>query len=397
MNFKISKFYLFSISVAFTLTLTLVFNFGCVEVKHKDKNQSTDSTTPPTNTSDNLKNINTNKDAFRFHSLLEDSGHAYHYRLKIEWQTPEGLTYPLHAYLNNEEVTTTPITSPLLLNIPAGQENLVELKIETEKNGWINLWNQTVQTPKDLYVFDQMTLNKKTQFKVQRIFFGDKGKIITMGNPLSIEANRLYSKGGSIETFPDGATAIANVNGRSGGTIDVLIEQGFGELTVNLRGESGGIGSNGPNWQTAQPDSPAGDGGAGICMELNPFSEKHCICPLPPKNGVDGAKGNKGLIGGPGSAGGNTGQINIEVKKPTDKFLVTMLKFPGLGGLGGPGGPGQKGGKPGEPGPRGHSSCPKASPGKFLGDGEQGDTGPSGPIGDSLPSCQTLGTEKTCN
>lgn len=365
------------------LIASLGSTISCVQVKRKgeDKNET------------NVQTMKIDNSRFGFQWSLEDTGKAFFYRFRLDWNT-DASEQPLHLFLNGENANQTAITSPLYLELPSGKDTLVEIKMQTEKNKWLALWSQRISTPDDIYIADLMILDKAKVMKAQRLFMSTKSKILTMGHPLKIEVQRLYSSGGIIETFPEGTKALTNVEGRSGGSIEIAMTEGIGDLTFFLRGENGGDGANGPEWDHPQADAPpAARDGKGVCFPIGGI----CDCIIPPANGNNGPKGNKGHTGYPGMNGGKSGSLSIKISEPNDEFQTFIHKSAGAPGRGGLGGPGQKGGNPSIAGRTGHHTCTRARNGVALGDGETGARGADGQIGAIEKSCLILVKDEQCN
>jgi len=184
---------------------------------------------------------------------------------------------------------------------------------------------------------------------------------------------------GYLQTFSQEYRATSNLDGRSGGKIEVKIIQGQGSLNVVMRGEDGLDGA------PALPAGPElkGANGDNAHFIKTQFIGGGLLCedPVPAKDG------SKGLPGHPGNNGGNGGDsgradvhnfsANLEVKLSTDG---------GQRGIGTIGGEGGEGGDAGA-GLSSILSCPALSPGVKGGKGDSGASGHSGHDGPKQQSC----------
>ena len=221
------------------------------------------------------------------------------------------------------------------------------------------------------------------------LYFEERAKLVTDGNPLNLILKEIESKDGSIETFLEDSATPDNFEGLSGNNIFIKAEKAVGHLSIILRGQNGGK-------RTDEP-APLGESGRGAtggkghdaqvsCYERPPEGEgRHsrphgqiCHCSRHAGNGGRGGQGAKGKTGYKGLNGGDSGNINIEIGD-SSKFEIDYDRIPGFGGEGSIGGLGGLGGHGGASGRAVHP-CRDGSHGP---QGEKGARGNKGEYGDS--------------
>lgn len=194
---------------------------------------------------------------------------------------------------------------------------------------------------------------KKLQFRNLELKDGAKFFISDFKGKIKIE--NLQSEKGSLQTFPNASRAKQG-DGRSVGGFDLLIQNGDGELEVNLFAEAGANGLNGPPPDAALMGAPGAEGQPAVFGEswgsgCIGGSGNVCIndtyykCTKPPQPGADGGQGKRGYQGRPGANGGSVKKIAIE--NLSSSLKINIYKREGKKGLGGAGG---EGGRPGVPG-----------------------------------------------
>ncbi|KYG67201.1 hypothetical protein AZI86_09335 [Bdellovibrio bacteriovorus] len=204
---------------------------------------------------------------------------------------------------------------------------------------------------KDIYFFEGDFLTKEEFIKMERepslakdhtvqldYLQIEKGAVLyTLGQNLRLEVKELSSNG-KIETFPEGAQAPLDIEGRSGGIFYMIVDQGEGFLEITMRGQQGGNGSDG-----AEPDA-ALVGEPGKLIQCKGCSEVEVL-----KTWL-GGKGKRGYPGADGKTGGSSGSLKFTIKS-YDHFVMVPHKYGGRGGNKGRGNP--RGGDPGPPAPVG--------------------------------------------
>lgn len=164
----------------------------------------------------------------------------------------------------------------------------------------------------------------------------------------------LQSDSGFIQTFPFHMKAKNNMDGRSGGIIDLQILNGESHLNLITVGEAGGNGSDGAEPNASMVGEP-GLNGAPAQFNLtrveNCTHQKLCIpknyfsCVKRPEAGKIGSKGKAGHNGLDGKDGGRSGQFIVRSYASDLKInIYSQSSKKGQGGLGGIGGEGGRGG-----------------------------------------------------
>jgi hypothetical protein len=243
-----------------------------------------------------------------------------------------------------------------------------------------NSFTKQVLVPRDFVVRAGQDVIKENPLNVNR-FFMHEVPLKTNGEEVNIKANEFFADNSVIETFPEGSKAPLNVNGRSGGSINLNFTTAVGNLKVYMRGENGGDGSNGsPYTSRARDGSPAGDGqaecdtaddrgrgGRGDIRIDNFKPDYRCSCNSMGANAGNGESGAQGRQGYPAKNGGNAGDFKISVLNG-NTFEVFVTQSFGVAGTPGAGGEGQDGGLGG---PKLDKKC----------SGNAGSNGAKGPAG----------------
>ena len=221
--------------------------------------------------------------------------------------------------------------------------------------------------------------NKTLTLTVKELKLINGGKIVTNGNVLHIEADRITSDKGQIVSFlpnnrrpPDSPDA--GKAGAHGGEVRITAQKLIGQLEIDLSGQNGGLGARGSDGTPGAPGARGSNGVDGFLQCLH--------------GGGDGGPGGNGLPGqpgAPGGAGGNGGALILvgEAARTLSRNIVFSTR-PGEAGSGGSGGTGGAGGRGGEGG-SGSVSCggghggPNGQSGPNGAPGASGSTGKSGP------------------
>ena len=217
----------------------------------------------------------------------------------------------------------------------------------------------------------------------------------TLGTNFDIQIDQLISVKAKITTFIETKTASNNMDGHSGGVLNINASVAYGDLFIEMRGQDGGLVTNVPAKIEERPIAdPALFKGQDMIVEWVEYcqerdDEKFCqsareatTCPSSGKNGIDGFKGRKAFNG---RSGGNSGVANVNVGDGSHFDLdIKLVKGSGsLPGQPGEGGLGTAGGRPGSYNPAFISQCGNQIPsaGKDGSKGENGDSGIMGPHG----------------
>jgi hypothetical protein len=214
--------------------------------------------------------------------------------------------------------------------------------------------------------------------------FVNGGRIVTNGNTLKIQANRIEVSSGSIDSFyphditpTDAAVGSPGTKGANGGDLYLVATDAVdGILKINLSGENGGRGGTGV---AGIPGAAGARGQNGVDGFLN--------CSSGGSNGAAGGPGGEGKAGAIGGDGGDGGRLYISknLKGSTIEFLADG-GAPGAGGTGGPGGSGGPGGQGGS----GSVHCGGGHGGENGTNGLPGGAGPAGKLGNRGPVIQFL-------
>ena len=244
---------------------------------------------------------------------------------------------------------------------------------------------------------------------VNRLFFREGSRLQTSGWNFRIQAKRILSDGGVIESWPDGQTAALNVVGRSGGKISIEADGGDGVLRVFARGENGGAGltgsaggrgAKGPRGYNAEVRSERDcwslmDSRLTTLPRIMREGPGHCsthyYCSRETGDGGRGGQGVQGGRGTNGQPGGDAAELQVLVHSDSSLQIVHE-SLPGRGGSGGAGGAGGPGGFGGDPGSRDSGErCRLAGFGPVGPPGLQGGSGDPGRSGSARPVCVSLG------
>lgn len=258
-----------------------------------------------------------------------------------------------------------------------------------------------IKIPRDFVVREgQSSFTEDTRLTVNRIFLTNEAALTTNGFNIELISNELHSKDGVIETFPENTKAPINNDGKSGGTLKINALLATGDLKIYMRGQNGGDGANGENYQSRASDGRSAGEGVRFCdcagknclvtastkFELfNKIKPTGTICTCE-SNGSDGGRGADGANGRDGHRagnGGSAGQLKISIQDGREFDLQTYASK-GLAGIPGNGGEGQEGGIGGQtPDTLSGRKCggkpgPNGSKGKA---GHRGELGSDGDLG----------------
>lgn len=337
--------------------LAPLFLVSCMKVKSKNNSE------PP---------------AFAPTQLSESSQPNYEI---IAGETPDSYTYRFPLDMKQTQLFVNRITNEgstiesietdsqgnwLEHKIPASEQTTYQFGFLQGKE--LNVVKEfIVPRPKDLIIegltrwpqikehFSADSLGQLHLKKFHRIFMKEGAVFVTEGQNLNLHMKEFFAKNAEIQTWPAGQKAMAGQAGRAGGQIFINAEKVLGKISLKLRGENGGDGIPGP----VDPALNGTMGGPGVDHVVKATPTKECgvicvesfdyTCVTPATSGAQGGPGKKGLKGGTGFPGGNSGSVHF--KSENKIYLVWNLEAtPGLGGKGGLGGPGGEGGPGGSPG-----------------------------------------------
>lgn len=324
------------------LILAVAFSLAACSVDIKDKVEST------TDNSDDMVNLEESARALGLRGPRPLAGE--HYQIHVG---PSANDYSLELHL-------PPLEGPLRRrNLSTGAEGVIpsregpfldpgaepgqSYEYEAAGSGGRRIQFR-VEMPID-WKIEAVTMipfeNGLMERSPRRLFFGPDGVLVTNGARLQLRIEELLAeKGSRLVTFLKNQRAPADQPGRHGGELRLSALRATGELKIELRGEAGGHGSDGP---------PYGD----RPIQVDKFR------PAP-----GGAPGHPGKNG---QRGGDSGAAQITLVRG-EGFSFSVEQEGGEGGQGGRGGPGQLGAKGNEVWPDG----PQGPPGA---DGQPGDSG----------------------
>jgi hypothetical protein len=233
-----------------------------------------------------------------------------------------------------------------------------------------------VTVPKDLVFDGETSLDQDTAWKgIHRIVFREGAIVTTNGHHVLIEGDRLIAKSGLIRSFTKDSVAAKGVEGASGGLLELKLKMAQGDLRIEMRGQKGGQGAQGPSTKPRTFfDNPRRPGWSDP-KEIFSFCMDGCV-PV----------GDPGGRGAPGRTGGNSGTVEIEVSQSIsgrDFQLYHVLDY-GEGGNGGIGGDGEP------------TSPVGSNIGIVKSSGPRGPEGYSGQHGDLEQVCITDARGRNC-
>jgi len=207
------------------------------------------------------------------------------------------------------------------------------------------------------------------------VVFTENTSYILRGRNLDIIASNVKIIGDvTISSFAVEDIAVSSTNGNNAGQIYFNIENldvTAGKLTLNMRGQQGGVGRNG------QIGATGATGSAGQDARCE-FGRSHSASPG--GRGLIGHVGERGYIGAQGGNGASitySGQAILSAINEGGLIINVDGGAGGIGGIGGPGGPGGPGGRGGK-----KSGIPCNWSGKGAGQqGPPGGFGQPGPKG----------------
>lgn len=266
----------------------------------------------------------------------------------------------------------------------------------------IELSTQSFNLEKTLIIKNTVHL-KDLSIKGQRgflsldrlVFTNENAIIITDGAFVNFKVNEIYSANGAIETFVTNDTQLANRDGQSGGSINIISDKAEGTLRVQMRGQNAGEQTQQPEKNpTAPAHNAATDAVADSTKYVRPSCSHHVMTDgggcgdnesyeklVQQGHGATaGAQGNTGFAGFPGLNGGDSGMFTFVTN--SDDFYIEILKpIAGIGSAGGEGGEGSDGATGGSSAYRfGGTSYPAGANGPQGAKGPQGKKGNDGNI-----------------
>lgn len=242
----------------------------------------------------------------------------------------------LGRFKDNASEATLDIT--VLENDP----NIVEYKCSATDNELL-LDSATIKIPKSYVIRGQKTLQAAINATEISTLVLDKGaELSTDGDDIKLTVAELISNEGKIVTHASDAVnkTYENRPGASGGSIDLTINKGIGEVTFEMRGLNGGAVTRVPEKNPAITQfNPRNNG---TCNPSSQYKKNDTRC-----MGKPGDKGARGLQGFQGTSGGNTGVLKLKTIAEQD-LNISIHHFPGKGSVGGNGGKGGAGGPGGK-------------------------------------------------
>lgn len=226
-----------------------------------------------------------------------------------------------------------------------------------------------------------LVMSEQTVLRYDRLVLGRNAQFITQGLNVRIEVKELVSEGGTIRTFKSDQVAAAGINGRSGGSLELVIARARGDLQIVMQGEAGGKGIDGKEPDESLRGPKGAPGIPARFAKVGPLGGEEALVRRA-ENGYPGGQGLPGYSGGRGFKGGDSGQASIRVADAEESH-ITYLKNPGKGGpggVGGAGGPGGYGGDPGRSAPQSYKGPPVTN---YAVAGPQGPQGPQGITGET--------------
>lgn len=168
----------------------------------------------------------------------------------------------------------------------------------------------SIQLKKSFIVTGETNLNALGVGKnaeIETLLLEENSKLATEGQTVQLSINEIISLGAVISTFSEETLKeiLKDVEGDSGGEIDLKVNQAIGTLTFDMRGKNGGI-------QTLirpQKEAPKADPALNGTCRKGPVNgrEQGCFG----KNGRDGYDSEPGY---PGYRGGNTGKLKLTIQ-----------------------------------------------------------------------------------
>ncbi len=246
-------------------------------------------------------------------------------KYKVLLPVPAG-SQVIQRKLHSVEGENVPTLLPIVLkdgafideNVESGKDYDYELGVihEGEMDAQASY---SVHIPKDFVINSEIQLTADAAWTGidGRFFLTSQGVITTNGFNLWIEIDALVSDGGMIRSFRSGFQAQQGSAGRSGGSVRIQARTARGKITMEMRGQHGGLGLKGKDWVSFQDNSEQEPGG--------------------PVNGM--GRGIKGGRGGDGYRGGNSGNFEMKISEAHSLTIYRTIET-GVGGFGGPGGKG---------------------------------------------------------
>lgn len=158
--------------------------------------------------------------------------------------------------------------------------------------------------------------------KIGTLILDENTTLSTEGRDVSLEVKELISLKGAITTFgtENFQQKKFDVDGESGGNLNLKIQKAIGELNIQMKGRPGGE----VTLVRTQKSAPAADPALnGRCSGYHDRGNRACV-------GKAGAKGFDGEPGYDGKKGGNTGKLHLIINKK-ENLKLSVDFIPGEG------------------------------------------------------------------
>lgn len=332
------------------IALTLVVFSSCMKLKKKGDEAAPATTPTPVAT------LQTNAvEELSYQYIPSKQGSANKVEFKVPSYWPTTVLVKRSSKTELEKEIPVPFDQSRIWTDSLTSENKMTYKFYSKNGTDLTLLEEVEVLPVlDLMLTEDLDLVKKFEItsktKVIYIHYlnlnGQKHLFVEdFSGKIIIE--QLESDIGFIQTFPLDEKAEMGHDGKSGGSIEMKIVSGNGNLNIVMKGQDGGTGLQGAAPDATFKGGRGTDGAPAEFIGVPPANRgaTKFNCSVSPTNGGPGDQGKKGNRGDVGKNGGNTGTVSIE--NLASDIQITTKRIVGLKGMGGEGGNGGEGGDPG--------------------------------------------------
>lgn len=168
------------------------------------------------------------------------------YTAQIEWPAFDGTIYFLDhskVKLSYDPITTNQFK---ISDLQGGVEKIIFLKAINEKRNQNLEIELKLLPPKDLVIDGQYNFNKSQNLPFERIFINDNSHLITEEHTIRLQFNELHiGNNVSVSHFLPTQNSTFQINGRNGGSLELIGYKAIGFIKFNINAEGGSNGRDG--------------------------------------------------------------------------------------------------------------------------------------------------------
>lgn len=224
--------------------LVLAFT-ACMKIKNKDDLNKTAIQTEvqPTQAFTDSAKISVTDILVQYQGLSVPNS----YRAVISW--PKKIKGFFRLINASNTILETIGNSFKINNLQGGQPIKIILEQYSDSDSdqkRIAILEYTLLPPVDMVISEVLNLTEDSEYNIERLYLTSTAKIYTNQFNLRITARNIYSEfGAMISNYQDGATAMVERAGSSGGKTELFSDNASGNLQIISNAEKGGSGKYG--------------------------------------------------------------------------------------------------------------------------------------------------------